>query len=113
MPLLGHGMGEATEGGKARMKTEKTSRSFIIVEEEKYQNEPDEFTRLIQESSAYGNYKHSDIPGSSFLWIGQDHHLNREQVKELIKHLKYWLRHKRLNYKYNGEPEINENGKAD
>jgi hypothetical protein len=80
------------------MRVEQTQRGFRILVEEKYQNEPGEFTRLIQESSAVGDYEDSfDLPGSSFLWVGEDHHLNREQVKELIGHMQYWLDNKRLN----------------
>jgi len=80
------------------MRTKKADRGFVAVVEEKYQNKPGEFTRLMQESSAIGNYEDSfDIPGSSFLWIGQDHHLNREQIKQFIDHLQYWIDNKRLN----------------
>lgn len=70
----------------------KNNRGFRVLVEEKYQNEPGEFTQLVEESSAIGDYDNSfDKPGSSFLWIGQDHHLNREQVKELISYLQHWL----------------------
>ncbi len=80
------------------MRVEETPRGFRVLVEEKYQNEPGEFTKLIQESSAIGNYEDSyELPGSSFLWVGEDHHLNREQVKELIEHMQYWLDNKRLN----------------
>ncbi len=79
------------------MKTIKTNRGFRIVEHEKYAGKLDEETRLIQESSAIGDYEHSwDTPGSSFLWVGQDHHLNRLQVRELIDKLEYWLQEGRL-----------------
>ena len=48
--------------------------------------------RLFQESSAKGDYEDSlDRPGSSFLWIGRNHHLNREEVAEFVKHLQRWL----------------------
>ena len=80
------------------MRVEKTQRGFKVIVEEKYQNERGVFTRLIQESSAVGEHEDSfDTPGSSFLWVGQDHHLNREKVKELIVHLQYWVDNKRLN----------------
>lgn len=70
----------------------KTVRGFVIVTEEKYQNEPGEMTRLIQESSAIGDYDDAiEKPGSSYLWVGQDHHLNREQVSELIIMMTHWL----------------------
>lgn len=42
-------------------------------------------TRLIQESSAVGDY----------LWVG-DHHLNREEVTELITRMQHWLKTGRL-----------------
>ena len=74
------------------MKSSQTSRGFVVVTEEKYQNDPGEFTRLIQESSAIGDYADAyEKPGSSFLWIGQDHHLNREQVLELRNRMQHWL----------------------
>jgi len=79
------------------MRAIKTDRGFIVIEEEKYQNEPGEFTRLIQESSAIGDYEDSmDKPGSSYLWVGQDHHLDREQVQGLIMSMEHWLNTGRL-----------------
>ena len=83
------------------MKAEKTARGFIIVKHEKYASSPVEMTRLIQESSAIDfNYDDTlDNPGSSYLWIGDNHHLNREEVKELIGRLQYWLKNKRLEFK--------------
>ena len=79
------------------MKAKETERGFIVVTEEKYQNERGEFTRLIGESSAVGDYEDSfENPGSSYLWVGRDHHLNREQVAELIRRFEYWLECKRL-----------------
>jgi hypothetical protein len=35
-------------------------------------------------------------PGSSFLWVGDDLHLNREEIEELVAVLEDWLEHKRL-----------------
>ena len=79
------------------MQSKKTERGFVVVTHEKYQNKPGEFTQLIQESSAIGDYDDSfDKPGSSFLWVGQDHHLNREEVEELIGRMQYWLSTGRL-----------------
>ena len=37
-----------------------------------------------------------DNPGSSFLYIGRQHRLDREEVKQLIDVLKYWLENKLL-----------------
>lgn len=77
---------------RKRMKAECTGRGFVVVTHEKYQNTPGEMTRLIQESSAVGDYDNSmDNPGSSFLWVGEDHHLDREEVAELIERMQYWL----------------------
>ncbi len=88
------------------MKSIKTGRGFVVVLEEKYQNTPGEFTRLIGESSAVGDYDDSwDLPGSSFLWIGNDHHLNREQVRELIDRMEHWLQTKRLAVDENNNDE--------
>ncbi len=79
------------------MKAEKTERGFIVVTHEKYQNKHGEMTRLIQESSAIGDYEDSfDRPGSSYLWVGQDHHLNREEVAELVTRMQHWLKTGRL-----------------
>lgn len=49
--------------------------------------------RLVQESSAVnpdqtGAY---DSPGSSYLWIGDRHHLDRPQVMQLITLLQHWV----------------------
>lgn len=35
-------------------------------------------------------------PGSSYLWIGDDFHLNRAQVRQFIICLEYWMKNKRL-----------------
>jgi hypothetical protein len=74
-----------------------TGRGFRAVVHEKYQNTPGEFTRLVQESSAIGDYEDSyEKPGSSYLWVGNDHHLNREEIAELIERMQYWLENGRL-----------------
>lgn len=81
------------------MKIDRTHRGFHCVECPLYP--VDEVTsgrytdeRLLMESSAVGDYDDSlDKPGSSFLWIsGMHHHLNREQVQEMIEHMQRWLR---------------------
>lgn len=53
--------------------------------------------RLVAESSAIGDYDDSmDKPGSSFLWVGEAHHLNREDVTTLRDALTHWLERGRL-----------------
>lgn len=48
--------------------------------------------RLVQESSLVGDYEDAMArPGSSALWIGEEHHLNREEVAELVGHLQRWV----------------------
>ena len=82
------------------MKAHKTERGFIIVTEERYSSKSVEMTRLIGELSAIGDYDDAfDNPGSSYLWVGEHHHLNREEVKELIDRMQYWLDNKRLEIK--------------
>ena len=79
------------------MKLVKSGRGFQILEHTTYANEPIPDARLIQQSSAIGDYEDSfDKPGSSYLWIGKDHHLNREEVKQLVSHMEYWLKHGNL-----------------
>ena len=47
---------------------------------------------IIRQSSVVGSYSDSlDRPGTSCLWIGSEHHLNREEVAALIGHLQSWL----------------------
>lgn len=76
------------------MRVFKTSRNFHGLNCETYQNERGRFSRLIQESSAVGDYHDSfDKPGSSFLWVGDNAHLSREGVTELIRALQWWLDH--------------------
>ena len=79
------------------MNVRATDRGFRLVEHRKYASAPAVDTRLIQESSAIGDYDDAmDNPGSSYLWIGDNHHLNREEIADLIGHLQYWLDNGRL-----------------
>ena len=76
------------------MKLRTTDRGFEILEHDVYtsQTTPPEVSRVAQQSSAIGGYPDSfDKPGSSFLWIGENHHLNREEVAHLIVYLKRWV----------------------
>jgi hypothetical protein len=53
---------------------------------------PLEEQRLASQSSAIGDHEDSaDHPGTSFLWIGNNHHLGREDVAQLVRHLQAWL----------------------
>ena len=73
------------------MKSIQTGRGFGYVEHPPYVAS-DDYDRLISESSAVGEYPDSlDNPGSSFLWVGEHHHLDREEVAELIGRMQEWL----------------------
>ena len=71
---------------------ETTERGFEIV---RYpvDGKGSEVTRLVQQSSRIGStYEDAmERPGTSFLWLGNDHHLDREEVAHLIENLTNWL----------------------
>lgn len=72
------------------MITKTTPRGFTLIVSKEYTTKV--YSRLIQESSAVGDYPDSfNKPGSSFLWVGEKHHLNREEVQELINKMQHWL----------------------
>jgi len=79
------------------MEIKKTNRGFEIIEHPYYietdSNQPQSGLpqRFIQQSSAISHEDSLDKAGSSYLWIGPYHHLNREEVSLLIKHLSHWL----------------------
>jgi hypothetical protein len=54
--------------------------------------------RVVSESSAidFDTEDGLEHPGSSYLWVGPDQHLNREEVAKLRDALTYWLENKRL-----------------
>lgn len=85
------------------MKVEKNGRGFDVLVHSEYPNNeqvahPDypnnmPQTRVVQQSSAIGDYEDSfDKPGSSYLWLGEKHHLNREEVAQVVEHLRHWLK---------------------
>lgn len=73
----------------------RTNRGFEWITHPTYGNLPSEGSdALVRESSLIGDYEDAlDRPGSSFLWIGQHHHLDREEVAELIERLENWVDH--------------------
>lgn len=72
------------------MNIEWDHRGFCVLTHRGYPVSRGENLRLAQESSAI-DFSVGNPPGGSFLWIGQDHHLSRQQVAEFIKHLQRWL----------------------
>jgi hypothetical protein len=73
------------------MKRENTARGFPCIVHDKYP--PDgRVGELVCQSSVILDYPHSfDKPGSSALWIGDDFHLDKDEVKELITYLQRWV----------------------
>lgn len=60
-------------------------------------DDTDPVALLVAEASTVGDYPDSlDRPGSSFLWVGEYHHLDRNQVAELAAALNHWLESGRL-----------------
>ena len=80
------------------MEIEKSDRGFKSITHPLYIDDKDGDNRIVSESSAVNfNYEDSlDNPGSSYLWIGDHHHLNREEIIILRDSLTHWLEQKRL-----------------
>ena len=76
------------------MQLTSTSRGFEILKHDVYPPKPEPMKqgRLAQQSSAVGDYEDAiDCPGTSYLWIGDNFHLDREEVRSLVEHLQRWL----------------------
>lgn len=78
------------------MKLEKTDRGFWNLVHPTYPPTRTKDSRLVSESSVILYDDALDHPGSSALWLGENHHLNREEVKELVGYLQRWLETGRL-----------------
>lgn len=72
------------------MKITKSERGFEELRHESYPEGKQ--LRVVSASSIIGDYEDAfDRPGTSALWIGDNHHMNREEVRELIKYLQAWV----------------------
>ena len=72
-----------------------TSRGFRVLQHPSFICQ--QKVQLLAEASAMGPYPDSvDNPGSSYLWIGHAHRLDREEVTLLIRQMQHWLDYKRL-----------------
>lgn len=79
------------------MKFAEWNRNFPCVLHPIYADPSGKEGRLLLASSAIGNYEDAiSKPGSSFLWIGKEHHLSREEVMDFVSILEHWLRTGRL-----------------
>lgn len=77
------------------MESSKTYRGFNCVKHPHYPPNKNVDDILLLESSV--NYDDSYCnPVSSFLWVGANHHLNKEEVSKLIEIMQYWLDHGKL-----------------
>jgi hypothetical protein len=68
----------------------KSNRNFYFLMHPSYLP-PIKEERLVSESSADG-----ERGASSYLWVGQYHHLDQKEVRELSKALNCWLKTGRL-----------------
>lgn len=68
-----------------------TGRGFGIIRARHFSC--DFVSRVVQESSICGD---RPDPGSSFLWIGENHCLDRNEVRELVSSIQNWLERGRL-----------------
>lgn len=81
---------------RSRMERYAIPRGFRGVTLPSHENSPKP-VRLIQESSAIGDYEDSlALPGSSSLWVGEHLHLSRNEVVAVIEDMLRWLEEKRL-----------------
>lgn len=79
------------------MNRETNSRGFRGITHDTYPPSDKPPQRVVWESSIVGDYDDAlKKPGSSALWFGEHHHLNREEVRELRDALTEWLRKGRL-----------------
>lgn len=79
------------------MEKEITKRGFQVIRHPGYTQYDPRERCIVQTSSQIGDYEDSAAkPGSSYLWVGDIHHLNREQVAELVGYLQHWLAGGRL-----------------
>lgn len=92
------------------MRIEISERGFEFLEHEAYPPTEDHAeTRLASQSSVID---HTDrglhVPGSSFLWIGDGHHLGRDEVFEFALRLLNWYYSGSLDLKVQRLPDIPE-----
>lgn len=74
------------------MQVTRGDRGFRSVTHPVYPPGADKDDRVVTQSSAVGDYDDSWArPGSSYLWVGVTHHLDREEVRQLVRHLEAWL----------------------
>ena len=72
------------------MKIGKTLANFPTIEHDIYSS--GDSLKLLEQSTIIGDYEDAfDKPGSSALWFGKDHHLNREEVAMVVHILEHWL----------------------
>lgn len=69
-----------------------TDRGFEVLEHDVYASQPPAKSTIVQQSCVIRSFAGAyAFPGSSCLWIGKDHHLDRNEVRELVGFLQQWL----------------------
>lgn len=87
------------------MRIEKTQRGFEVLLHETYPPNEGGTARLAQQSSLIGSYEDSwERPGSSSLWVGEHHHLSREEAREFAARLLAWAETGSLELPVRGRP---------
>lgn len=72
------------------MRLTQSDRGFHFVMHPLYSGERQgEEERLVSESSCVGDGKGK--PGSRCLWVGDNHHLSRDEVRQLERYIHRWL----------------------
>ncbi len=74
-----------------------TDRGFRQVLHPEYASREGKATPVVAESCVIGEYDDSMTrPGSSYLLVRSCHHLNRQEVAELVAAMQHWLDTRRL-----------------
>ena len=77
---------------QASMRIERPGRGFEVIYFPVYADPRGRLSRLVGQSSAIDNtHRGFDNPGSSFLWVGSEHHLSREEAEELARRILQWV----------------------
>lgn len=73
------------------LEVRKSDRGFEYLVARHRDDDGGEDRPLVTQSSAVDCRLASPHPGTSYLWVGREHHLSRAKVLQLIVHLQAWL----------------------
>jgi hypothetical protein len=78
---------------KKHLRVMHSPRNFELIAHAVYPPNKGAKAPIVRASSAIGRYPDAfQRPGSSYLFIGDHHHLCREQIAELVGYLQNWLK---------------------